>query len=91
MIKFSVDLVVRQATTCNNFKDDYTDRPKNEDVPRQKLVCLCLFFSFSESQVRHQNGNHSDFLGSISIKISGPNSVLELMELSSFLFSFVDF
>ena len=34
-----VDLAVRQATTSKMPK---TDRPKNEDVPHQKLACFCF-------------------------------------------------
>ena len=71
-----LNLGVRQATTCNNFKDAYTDRPKNEDVPRQKLVCVCLLGSPKRGIKMAIIG----FLGSISINISGPNSILEFME-----------
>ena len=68
------------SASGNNFKDDYTDRPKNEDVPRQKLVCF-----FSESQVRHQNGNHSDLLQASASKFQVQ------IRKSRFLFSFEDF
>ena len=41
--------------------------------------------------MRHQNGNHRDFLEASAFQISGPNSILEFMELSQFVFSFEDF
>ena len=68
---------VSQATT-SKIPIRIDPRMKRKMFLVDRLVCSCV-----ESKMRHQNGNHRDFLASISIKMSGPKFDFGVHEVNS--------